>query len=136
MNVLFLVNQIKFISVPILMCQIRQEIASILHRVARAVVHGVHGHRNEDLEAALWDARIKQYRSSSRACMHIAGICTFGQMLHLHWNHNAHSRWPFVISMSAWVMHLVISSNILPLNRVRSRVFVLATGLQRASFWG
>ncbi|CAE7398335.1 unnamed protein product [Symbiodinium natans] len=57
--------------------------------------------------------------------MHIAAICTFGQILHLQWNGNAHSRWPLVISMSAWLMHLIISSGTLQLNRARCRLFVL-----------
>lgn len=68
--------------------------------------------------------------------MHIGAICTFGQMLHLRWNDHSHSRWPLVISMAAWLMHLVISSNILQLNRVRSRIFLLATGLCRKSHFG
>lgn len=120
-------------------CVFGFEVISILHRVACAVWHGSQGQgkSNEHLEAveaAVWDARIKQYRSSSRACMHIGAICTFGQMLHLRWNDHSHSRWPFVISMAAWLMHLVISSNILQLNRVRSRVFLLVMYLM-CSLW-
>ena len=92
------------------------------------------GKSNEQLEAALLDARIKQYRSSSRACMHIGAICTGGQMLHLQWNNNAHSHWPLLVSMSAWLMHLLISSNIVQLNRVRSKLFVLATAPLHGTF--
>ncbi|CAJ1408824.1 unnamed protein product [Effrenium voratum] len=100
------------------------EVSDILQRVGHAVWYGF-SPSNEQMEAAVWDARIKQYRSSSRACMHIAAICTCGQMIHLQWNHNAHSTWPFLISMSAWLMHLLISSNILPLGRARCRLFVV-----------
>ncbi|CAE7838223.1 unnamed protein product [Symbiodinium necroappetens] len=107
-------------------CVFGYEIIVILRCVATAVWDGLDGHKsNERLDRALWDARIKQYRCSSRACMHIAAICTFGQMLHLQWNDNAHSRWPLVISMSAWFMHLIISSGTVQLNRTRCRLFVL-----------
>ena len=108
------------------------EMVSILRRTANAVLHGLDGQSNERLEAALWDARIKQYRSSCRACVHISATCILGQILHLRWNQNAHSHWPITVSMFAWVMHVAFSANIVPLNQITSRFLLFAMHVMMA----
>eukprot|EP00438_Fugacium_kawagutii_P031897 Skav201098 [mRNA] locus=scaffold3879:28186:33887:- [translate_table: standard] len=106
-------------------CFFGSEMVSILRRTANAVLHGLDG-SNERLEAALWDARMKQYHTSCRACVHIAAMCILGQVLHLRWNQNAHSNWPIFSSMLAWVLHMAFSANIVPLNQITSRFLLLA----------
>eukprot|EP00438_Fugacium_kawagutii_P033125 Skav217297 [mRNA] locus=scaffold1466:172896:182887:+ [translate_table: standard] len=106
-------------------CFFGSEMVSILRRTANAVLRGLDG-SNERLEAALWDARLKQYCTSCRACVHIAAMCILGQLLHLRWNQNAHSNLPIFSSMLAWVLHMAVSTNIVPLNRMTSRFLLLA----------
>eukprot|EP00438_Fugacium_kawagutii_P015551 Skav228562 [mRNA] locus=scaffold4568:40948:42633:+ [translate_table: standard] len=108
------------------------EMVSILGRTAHAVLHGLDGKSNERLETALWDARIKQYRSSCRACVHICATCILGQILHLHWNQNAHSHWHITVAMFAWVMHVAFSANIVQLNQITSRFLLFSMHVMMA----
>ena len=97
------------------------EVLSLLRGLASAVWHDYGGGPDFDrrLEEAVWENRVKQHRTASRACMHLSAICLVGQMLDLYMNPATRSCLPYIICLLAWMVHSVVSGGLVQLNRQR-----------------
>ncbi|CAL1168936.1 unnamed protein product, partial [Cladocopium goreaui] len=115
-----------------------EEILSLLRGLASAVWND-HGGGNRDdfdarLEDAVWENRIKQHRSASRACMHLSMLSIIGQMLDLYYHPTTQSRLPFAVCIVAWVVHSAVSCGVVQLNRRRLKILQCAVYVLVAVF--
>ena len=80
----------------------------------------------ERMEAAFWEASIKQYQLASAAWAHLAAVVVPGIALHWLWTGNS-AMDPFHIFtiMGAWGFHSLITTGAFPLTRTSMRLLAM-----------